>query len=477
MNTANNYKSDFSQKSSSNNKFSSYGNKWSKNDQRAAVAPIIDSSRSAAVTNNYWQKKSLSCGERKPFNNSSSSTVSSSNTTATTVTTTHLASKVVVISNQFTPTVTSSSTKIVFSRMDIIKLINKDDVELNIVLPKSISNDCLSINRVDLSYLATSSSSNDGGSSNENEAKTVLQWQFGSKLTKLVHHENGYVPRNLRQAQAPVCSREEFDRTMKQVFNKMTPENFDTCVTEIRKLNVGNSEENLISFVDQVFAKAIQEESYCKLYSQLARKFVKVTANGKNFKSLLLNKCQQMFKKPLDTIVEEVKQLWRDKIAAEPDERMKVMYEESVDEHVNKAKDKYFGNIRFISEMYIQGELTENIIVHVLRILLSKVTDTVCLELACKMLMLVGKILDSSNSKQVDEFINQCEQLSVSKELTMKIRFKFKDVLDMRKRDWQMRQIQMLKNIEPKTLDALKKEECATAATAVTKERGGHCRF
>lgn len=453
MNTAKNnqanYKSDF-QKS---NKFSHGNNrgKWSTNEQRTAVAPI-DSSKSAVADN--WRQKSF--GERKPFN-SSSSTV--------------LAATVVVDSNKSTPTV---STKIVFSRMDIIKLINSD-LELNIVLPKQISNDCLSINRVDLSYF-TRSSLHDGGISNENEAN-VLDWQLGSKLTKLVHHENGYVPRNLRQAQAPICSREEFDRTMKQVFNKMTPENFDTCVREIEKLNVGGSEENLVSFVDQVFAKAIQEESYCKLYSRLARKFVKVTANGKNFKSLLLNKCQQIFKKPLDTIVEEVKQLWKDKIASEPNERMKVMYEESVDEHVNKAKDKYFGNIRFISEMYIQGELTENIIIHILRTLLAKVTDTVCLELACKMLMLVGKILDSSNSKQMDEFINQCEQLSVSKELAMKIRFKFKDVLDMRKRDWQMRQIQMLKNIEPKTLDALKKEDLTKEPMNRNRIFRGQCRF
>lgn len=361
--------------------------------------------------------------------------------------------------------------RITFSRLDMLNLINNDEMPQDFLLPLSIVKDCVEINSIDLTFLINRNKTTVPSSEpvKENESNKVdLTWKFGSKLTKLVHYDNGYVPRKLRQE----VNKDDilaFERNLKTVLNKMTPENFESCIGEIRKFNM-KSEQNLISFVDQVFSKAIQEESYSKLYSKLACELSGLNANGKVFRSLLLNKCQQMFKKPLDIQIEEVKEFWNEKIKAEENERMKVMYEESIEEQVNKVKDKYFGNMRFISELYLQNEIPDKIIVHIVGNLLSKVTDCISLEAVCKMLVVVGKNLETKNPKQMDEFMVKIDQLSVMKELGMKMRFKFKDIIDMRKRNWQLRQIQILKNVEPKTLKELQQEEELSPPKPIRKQ-------
>ena len=351
----------------------------------------------------------------------------------------------------------------IFNRSDMLNLmINNSKMPQDIPLPKSIFNDCIEINSLDLTFLINTIQTSLPCNANANitGTKIDLNWKLGSKITKLVHHDDGFVQRKLREQQQSMDKDDllEFERNMKTVLNKMTPENFESCIGEMKKMNL-KSEVNLNSLVDQVFAKAIREESYSKLYSKLVSQFSGLNANGKNFRCILLNKCQKMFITPLETQMEEVKQFWTDKINAEQNERTKSMYEESVEEKLNQVKDKYFGNMRFLSELYLQNEIPAKLIVQIIDTLLNKEKDCTSLEAACQMLTVVGQSVEAKNPKEMDGFILKIEQLSQMKELGMKMRFKLKDVIDMKNRGWQMRQIQILKNVQPKTLKELQHDD------------------
>ena len=347
--------------------------------------------------------------------------------------------------------------RMVYSKDEILKFINTKPMPNDILLKLAKSFDCIEIKPVDLKWL-----SNKDGSHIKSERKFIsnhqsktidLDWKFGSKLTKLVQHENSYLPPKLRKLEINDLNADllEFERSMKSILNKMTPENFEICTLEIKNLKI-NSKEKLGCFVEQVFNKAIQEESYSKLYSKLTCKFNELCVDKQNFRSALLNKCQQTFKKGLDKLIEEVREFWMDKINKETNERMKIMYEESIEEQINKAKDKFFGNARFLSELYLANQLPYYIIFHVIKSYLKAPFNSVCIDSACKMIVVVGKNLQCENSKDIDELFSTITELSVSKDLDMKTRFKLKDVIDMKNRNWQLRQIQLLKCVVPKTL-------------------------
>lgn len=337
--------------------------------------------------------------------------------------------------------------KIVYNKSEMMKMMNgNNEMPQQIVLPMSIRMDCIEIKPIDFGFLF-------------NNSESELSWKLGAKITKLVHHENGYLPPKMRNGDK--CNKDDlldFERSIKTVLNKLTPENFDNCVLEIKTIHI-ESEEKLNCLVEQVFSKAIQEESYSKIYSILSAKFNSLTANGKTFRSILLNKCQTMFKKGLEKQIDEVKEFWCEKIKAEPNERMKVMYEDSVEEQINKVKDKYFGNIRFISELFLQNELPSRIIFVIINKLLSNVTNSIDLEAVCKMLVVLGKDLECEKPEEFQQMFVKVKELSMSKDLDTKTRFKFKDIVDMKNRNWQLRQIQMLKSVVPKTFQDLQAED------------------
>ena len=370
----------------------------------------------------------------------------------------------------------SSSSSSGISRCDMLKFINNREMPTNIQLPASIVRDCIEMRPVDLSFLMNKNDfvgrvgNNCNNNINNRDIGKDLNWKLGEKITKLVHHDNGYVVPKMR-LEMDKDDLLVFERSMKTVLNKMTPENFETCILEIRQLDI-KEEEKLNSLVDQVFSKAIQEESYSKIYSQLVSKFSGLSVNGKNFRCLLLNKCQQMFKKPLEEQIDEVKKFWDEKIMAEQNERMKVMYQDSIEEQIKKVNDKYFRNIRFISELYLQNEIPDKIIIHVIESLLSKeVTDSISLEAVCRMFVVIGKKMESKNTKNMEEYMLKIKELSVSKELGMKMRFKLKDIIDMKNRNWELRQIQMLKTVEPKTLKELEQEEVKVSQPKIYKNQ------
>jgi len=356
--------------------------------------------------------------------------------------------------------------KIVFSRNDIIKLMNENNVIPNeLVLPKIIELDIVENLSVDLFLIGDRNEGAFEKKTGETAKQVDLDWALGTKIVKLTHHDNGYVAPSLRSKEESISVDDllVFERSMKTLLNKMTPENFEACVLEIKKLNI-KTKETLECFVEQIFSKAILEESYCKIYSQLASKFSTLKINfsnnnRKSFLSLLFSKCKTMFESDLDKQCNDVKELWEEKIKKEQDERMKSLYKDSIDEKVNKVKDKYFGNMRFISELYLQNLVSNENLLDCVKSLLEQETNITCMEALSKMVQVVGQQLESNSPAELNRIFVKIVELSNSKQLPMKTRFKLKDVIDMKNRNWQLRQIQKITNIEPKTLQQLQNEK------------------
>ena len=289
-----------------------------------------------------------------------------------------------------------------------------------------------------------------------------LTWERGRKLVANPnHHDNSYLPPHLRRRNTEAAAAEivVFRKAINGILNKLTPESLESCISEITKLNANTKccEEHLNVFAELVFHKAIITETYCETYAKLCLRFANMVINKSgSFRSVLLSYCHKHFAAGLENKIAEVKATWAEKIASEPNERMKAMYEESVEEHVKKEKDKFFGNIRFISELYLHINLPVNLIFSIINHLLKTSTDSVSLEAACKMLSVLGKNLETRDGKTLNKVFEIVANYSISKELDCRTRFKFKDLMDLKARDWKLRIIQQMTNVVPKTLSEIK---------------------
>lgn len=282
-------------------------------------------------------------------------------------------------------------------------------------------------------------------------------WIFGTAITKLDHHSNGYVPPNKRV----VTSEEDvkkMEKDIRGVLNKMTPENFELCLKEITNLKI-DSEFGINCLVDEIFLKASLEPSYSSLYARFCASIGNIMVGNLTFKSRLLKKCQAKFLKPLSVQMQEVRSEWLLTIEKETDERMKTMYIQETEEKVLKSKDKYFGNLRFISELYLQKQLGGNIILKCLNTLLTENFDTNTIDGACIMLPVCGSSLDTMFPNDMQKLITEMTLLSKNQILERKTRFKLMDIIEMRGRNWQMRGIQIMQTVVPKTLNELKEEK------------------
>ena len=282
-------------------------------------------------------------------------------------------------------------------------------------------------------------------------------WQRGAKIDKLDHHSNGYIIPQKR-----VSNNDDellkLKKDIKVVLNRMTPENFDICLKEITNLNIG-FEDGLNSLVDELVVKATLEPSYSPIYARFCSRIGNIEVSDKSFRARLLKRCQTMFMKPLNVHMEEARLSWLEKVSKEVDERMKKMYMEGTEEQVLKAKDKYFGNLRFLSELYLQKQLSGKIVLKCIADLTNDNANSDTIDGACTILPVCGKSLEANFPEDVQKLILNLTILSKSTKFERKSRFKLMDIIDMRNRKWELRDIQKLKNVAPKTLDEIKEEK------------------
>ncbi|PAA87740.1 hypothetical protein BOX15_Mlig006204g2 [Macrostomum lignano] len=317
----------------------------------------------------------------------------------------------------------------------------------------------------------------------------------------LHHTDNAYVPGFLQKKtdDPDTDRRQDIERSIRSILNKVTPQNFESCFQQLTKCDIG-TEDGLKCCVDIMFEKATRETSYSSVFAEICKRlsFLKVNTDKTlpdkciTHRSLLLKKCQLMFETPLLDQMETKADYWDQIISKEEKEDKKKSLEEEKEEQVKKVKDQYYGNIRFIGELYMKGVLTANIIYSCITALLSchqpsksnsRGTLVESLECLCELLRTVGKKLETptgnrkpNESTQLDASFGQIKKIIADKSIESKVRFKLIDVVEMRERGWELREMERRLQERPMTKEELEqkeREEEARRALAASNIGGG----
>mmetsp|Transcript_494 Transcript_494/g.716 ORF Transcript_494/g.716 Transcript_494/m.716 type:complete len:1558 (-) Transcript_494:155-4828(-) len=246
-----------------------------------------------------------------------------------------------------------------------------------------------------------------------------------------------------------------FDKLMQKVtgiLNKMSPEpgkheGLFEKLYELVKHHCRSSEE-LVGICNQVFDKAVTEASYSNLYAKLSLELAnrcptfrveKKLADGRKisrvaeFKTIMLTKCQKEFQGNSKQILK-----LQERIIEAKDNDIKELL--SV-----KLKKRRRGNVRFIGELFKVGleakkmeRVLHTCIQHLLRdIRQPEEEDIVCLEV---LLNTAGRQLDTPKAKRyMNQYFKRIINMSTNLKLPNRLNFKCKDLVDLRKRNWNTR--------------------------------------
>lgn len=228
------------------------------------------------------------------------------------------------------------------------------------------------------------------------------------------------------------------------ILNVMTIETFDKMSDKFMKVGL-ETEELMKMAVDLIVSKAQLEEHFSFMYAELCKKITDqwVTSDGeegalgKQFRLLLLKRCQEEFEQDRDAAVQEVLDM---KLPLD-DEEEKLLI----------LKKRYTGHMRFVGEIYVKDMLKANKMHYCVTELLESKNekgqaDEEKLACLCKLFQTIGKKLEDYELKKkrtkVQEYFDSIEILSNDKSLSSKVRFGFKDLIEMRNNNWTARRVE-----------------------------------
>ncbi|XP_014523092.1 eukaryotic translation initiation factor 4G isoform X2 [Vigna radiata var. radiata] len=242
-------------------------------------------------------------------------------------------------------------------------------------------------------------------------------------------------------------------RQLKGILNKLTPQNFEKLFDQVRAVNIDNV-VTLNGVISQIFEKALMEPTFCEMYANfcfhLAVALPDLSQDNEKitFKRLLLNKCQEEFERG-EREQEE---------ANKADEGEVKLSNEEREEKRTKARRRMLGNIRLIGELYKKKMLTERIMHSCIKKLLGQYQDPdeEDIEALCKLMSTIGEMIDHPKAKEhMDAYFEMMRSLSNNMNLSSRVRFMLKDVIDLRKNKWQQRRkVEGPKKIEEVHRDA-----------------------
>jgi translation initiation factor 4G len=248
------------------------------------------------------------------------------------------------------------------------------------------------------------------------------------------------------------------------ILNKLSVETFDKLSDQF--LNIGMETEAIMGrVVDLIVSKAQMEEHFCFMYADLCKKITEkwvseelseeqqaaaaataaaVTGGGghgddttgfnglpdlgKAFRVRLLSRCQEEFQQDREAAIQAIHAL--ELPIDEQEERLYIL------------KKRYTGHMRFIGEIYMKDLLKPSRVYSSIEELLHSRDEE---KLAClmKLLQTVGKKLEAYDVKKkkakVMKYFNEIQILSTDHQLSTKIRFGFKDLIEMRGNNWTAR--------------------------------------
>ncbi|XP_013777285.1 eukaryotic translation initiation factor 4 gamma 3-like [Limulus polyphemus] len=274
--------------------------------------------------------------------------------------------------------------------------------------------------------------------SREKHKKVINISSSLNKDVKLHEAQNAWKPltKVSKESGDDEAKTEELYKRVKGILNKLTPQKFQTLVSQVLELDI-DTEERLKGVIDLVFQKAIQEPAFSVTYANLCKTLAVchvTSSDGQQvkFKKLLLVKCQQEFEKDIDADINK-------------------------SEYLKKIEEAE--TFRFIGELFKLSMLTPKIMDSCIHKLLSQ-QDEDSLECLCRLLTTVGKELEGDRGKnkvwtqQMDNYFKTMENIVKKRLTSSRIRFMLQDVIDLRKNNWVPRRDEN----NPKTIDQIHKE-------------------
>ncbi|AGO13824.1 AaceriAGL044Cp [[Ashbya] aceris (nom. inval.)] len=327
----------------------------------------------------------------------------------------------------------------------------------------------------------------------EREAK---QEADDKDVAPLVPSANRWIPKSkLKKTEkklAPdgvteLLDKEEAERKMKSLLNKLTLEKFDPISEEIIKIaDQSKWEENgesLKVVIEQIFDKATDEPHWSSMYAQLCGKVVKdldkdiqdKENEGKVGPILVLHylfdRCQTEFQKG-----------WADKLPTSEDGstvEVKLMSDEYY--KAAAAKRRGLGLVRLIGFLYRSNLLTSKMMFQCFRRLMKDLTGTPSeetLESVIELLTTVGEQFERDSlttpngstlegSALLDQLFFMLDQVMEDCDISSRIRFSLLDLKDMRNASWNGGK----KDEGPKTIAQIHEEEAAKKAVEERERR------
>ncbi|KAJ2082986.1 hypothetical protein H4R24_001180 [Coemansia sp. RSA 988] len=291
--------------------------------------------------------------------------------------------------------------------------------------------------------------------------------------------ENRYIAKALRTGgdEAEDEMQEEvFDRRIRVLLNKITPDNFEEVSGDLLAWGEKSAKETdgriLRHLITLVFQKATDEPVWAKMYAQLCHKMICNTSTNVEDHSLrtkeggylsggflvrkyLLTKCQEDFE-----------QGWKVEIPMD--------MESSEYYDAMKIKRRGLGLVKFIGELFLLDVLTLRIMHECVKRLLSNVDtpEEEETESLAKLLTTVGSKLDAPNAKSyMNAYFGRIQTMSTNKHLTSRIRFMLRDLIELRQGGWVTR----VEEAGPKTIAEIHEDvERKKAADAAVRRPPSH---
>jgi DNA-directed RNA polymerase subunit F len=210
----------------------------------------------------------------------------------------------------------------------------------------------------------------------------------------------------------------------RSVLNKISDSNLGELYKEIISFEL-KSAEHLEKLVDLVFSKAVSENKFVITYAKLSKllmtfKITLINVNNDNndnltkdiyFKSLLINKCQNMFNYVINLQNQELDQK----------------------DGVFMFKDQVLGCIEYIGQLYNYDMLSDKIIYSCFMLLFAKnINDPYIVDIICKLMRTVGAKFSRISPNDVKTCFAKIEQLITDENINTKDKFAIMDLLDLK---------------------------------------------
>jgi hypothetical protein len=308
------------------------------------------------------------------------------------------------------------------------------------------------INTVELEFMAIEQSSQDDVKLNEAEKP----WKPSHLIQKADMTEEERVTFELLSK-------------FRSMLNKLTAENFDLLVEQVKTYKIDTS-ERLDSVGSLVFEKAISEPKFVPTYAKLCKEVAFITSAqdaeqqrqqgsiASTLKKKLIAQCQKEFeqhyregkKLPIFNQIEERLQ----EIENLPSSKERDEEKASLEEKHYRVRQRANGTVKFIGELFKIDMLTSKIMRACIEMLLAETTEEK-IEQVCKLLTTIGGKMEHMKGRQVlDRYFQQLREMLHPNHKVIKssrIKFEIQNLEDLSNVGWKARRPDMT----PKTLDQI----------------------